>query len=53
MGVQFRKLSPVPVSSVLLDFNVSGFMLRSLIHLDLSFMQADNMNLLFELIELA
>ena len=44
IGVIFRKSSPVPMrSSVLLTFSstrfgVAGFMLRSLIHLDLSFM---------------
>ena len=43
----FRKFSPVPMSSRLfptfcsIRFSVSSFMLRSLIHLDLSFVQGD------------
>ena len=47
VGVLFRKLSPVPVHSRLLPifssvrFSVPGFMLRSVIHLDLSFVQGD------------
>jgi hypothetical protein len=47
IGVLFRKLSPVPMSSRLfanfssIRFSVSGFTLRSLIHLDLSFMRDD------------
>ena len=47
IGVLFRKLSPVPMSSRLLPtfcsirFSVSGFTLRSLIHLDLNFVQGD------------
>ena len=46
-GFLFRKLSPVPMilrlSSTLsvIRYSVSGFMLRSLIHLDLSFVQGD------------
>ena len=42
-GVVFRKWSPVPMCSSVLPtfssvrFSVAGFMLRSLIHLDLSF----------------
>ena len=45
IGALFRKLSPVPVWSRLFPtsssvrFNASGFMLRSLIHLDLNFVQ--------------
>ena len=47
-GVLFWKLSIVPVSSKpfltfsSIRFGVSGFMLRCLIHLDLSFVQGDN-----------
>ena len=47
-GVIFRKWSPVPMCSKLLltfssiSFSVTGFMLMSLIHLDLSFMQDDH-----------
>jgi hypothetical protein len=47
IGILLRKLSSVPMSSrlsplsVLLDFSISGFTLRSLIHLDLSFVQGD------------
>jgi hypothetical protein len=43
----FRKISPVPMCSRLFptffstSFSVSGFMWRSLIHLDLSFVQGD------------
>ena len=45
IGVLFRKISPVPMCSRLfptffsIGFSVSGFMWRSLIHLDLSFVQ--------------
>ena len=45
--VLFRKLSPIPIYSRLFPtfpfiiFSVSSFMLRSLIHLDLSFVQCD------------
>ena len=45
--ILFKKLSPVPMSSRLFHtfcsvrFSVSCFMLRSLIHLNLSFMQGD------------
>ena len=46
--ILFTKLSPIPMHSRLLPsfssirFSVSGFMLRSLIHLDLRFMQGNN-----------
>ena len=46
-AVLFRNFSPVPISSRLfptfssINFSVSGFMWRSLIHLDLSFVQGD------------
>ena len=46
-GVIFRKCSPVPMCSRLLPtfssirLSVTGFMLRSLIHLDLSFVQCN------------
>ena len=45
--VLFRKFSPVPISLRIsptfssINFSVSGFMWRSLIHLDLSFLQGD------------
>jgi hypothetical protein len=47
IGVLFRNFSPVPMCSRLfptfffISFNASGFMWRSLIHLDLSFVQGD------------
>ena len=47
VGVLFRKLSPVAMCWRLfptfssIKFSVSGFMLRALIHLDLSFVQGD------------
>lgn len=47
IGVLFRKWSPLPMFSRLfptlssIRFSVSDFMLRSLIHLYLSFMQCD------------
>jgi hypothetical protein len=47
IGVLFRKFSPVPMCSRLfptfssISFSVSGFMWKSLIHLDLSFVQGD------------
>ena len=47
IGVLFRKMTSVPMSSRLfptfssMRFTVSCFMLRSLIHLDLSFVQGD------------
>jgi hypothetical protein len=47
IGVLFRKLSLVLTSSRLcstfysIRFSVSGFMSRSLVHLDLSFMKGD------------
>ena len=52
-GVLFRKFPPVPMSSRLfptfssLRFSVSGFMFRSLIHLDLSFVQGDKYGSIF------
>ena len=55
-GVKFRKWSPVPMhSSVLptyssLRFSVAGFMLRSLIHLDLSFVHGDRYGSIFILL---
>jgi hypothetical protein len=51
-SVLFRKFSPVPISSRLSpnfsskSFSVSGFMWRSLIHLDLSFVQGDKNGLI-------
>ena len=47
IAVLFRNFPPVPISSRLfptfssISFSVSGFMWRSLIHLDLSFVQGD------------
>jgi hypothetical protein len=47
IGVLFRKFPTVPMSSRLfltfssIRFSVSGFILRSLIHIDLSFVQGD------------
>ena len=47
IGALFRKLSPVPMHSRVflifssIMFSVSGFMLRSLIHLDSSFVQGN------------
>jgi hypothetical protein len=47
IAVLFRNFSPVPISSRLfhtfssINFSVSGLMWRSLIHLDLSFVQGD------------
>jgi hypothetical protein len=47
IAVLFRNFSPLPISSRLsptfssINFSVSGFMWRSLIHLDLSFAQGD------------
>jgi hypothetical protein len=47
IAVLFRNFSTVPISSELvltfssINFSVSGFMWRSLIHLDLSFVQGD------------
>jgi hypothetical protein len=47
IAVLFRNFSPVPISSMLfltfssINFSVSGLMWRSLIHLDLSFVQED------------
>ena len=48
-GVMFRKQSPVQINSKLFptfssnSFSVAGFMLRSLIHFDLSFVQGDKL----------
>ena len=50
-GVTFRKWFPVPMHSSVLPtfssirFSVAGFMLRSLIHLDLSFVHGDRYGL--------
>ena len=47
IAVLFRNFSPVPISSRVfptfsfINFSVSGFMWRSLIHLDLSFVHGD------------
>jgi hypothetical protein len=47
IAVLFRSLSPVPTSSRLfptfssINFSASGLLWRSLIHLDLSFVQGD------------
>jgi hypothetical protein len=47
IGILFKKLFPLPMSSWLfptfssIRFSVSGFMLRFLIYLDLSFVQSD------------
>ena len=52
-GVIFRKWSPVPMSSSILPtfssikFSMAAFMLRSLIHLDLSFMHSDRYGSIF------
>ena len=56
IGVLFRKFLPVPMSSRLfltfssITFSVSGFMLRALIHLDLSFVQGDKYGSVFILL---
>jgi hypothetical protein len=53
IGVLFRKFPPMPwvwgsfPLYLLLDFSVSGFMLRSLTHLDLSFVQGDKYGSIF------
>ncbi|XP_060229617.1 uncharacterized protein LOC132649570 isoform X2 [Meriones unguiculatus] len=53
VGVLFRKFSPVPMSSRVFPtffssrFNVSGSMLRSLIHLDFSFVQDEKYGSIF------
>ena len=50
IGVRFRKISPAPMCSRFFSifssirFSVSGFMWRSFIHLDLSFVQGENMD---------
>jgi hypothetical protein len=50
IAVLFRNFPPVPISSMLsptfssINFSVSGFLWRSLIHLDLSFVQGDRMD---------
>ena len=52
-GVIFRKWFPVPMPSSVLPtfssirFSVTGFMLRSLIHLDLSFVHGDRYGSIF------
>ena len=52
-GVLFRKWSPVPMHSSVLPtfssvrFSVAGFMLKSLIHLDLSFVHGDRYGSIF------
>ena len=57
-GVIFRKWSPVPVCSSVLPtfssvrFSVAGFMLRSLIHLDLSFVHGDRCASIFILLHI-
>jgi hypothetical protein len=53
IGVLFKKCPPVPMSWRLfptlssIRFNVSGFMLRFLIYLDLSFVQGDKYGTIF------
>ena len=55
-GVIFRKWFPVPMCSSVLPtfssirFGVAGFMLRSLIHLDLSFVHGDRYDSVFILL---
>ena len=55
-GVIFKKWSPVPMRSSVLPtfssmrFSVAGFMLRSLIHLDLSFVHGDRYGSIFILL---
>ena len=50
-GVIFRKWFPMPMrskyTSHYIRFSVAGFMLRSLIHLDLSFMHGDRYGSIF------
>ena len=54
--VIFRKWSPVPMCSSVLPtfssirFSVAGFMLRSLLHLDLSFVHGDRYGSIFILL---
>jgi hypothetical protein len=56
MGILFRKISPVTTCSRLFPtfcsiiFSVFGFMLRSLIQLDLSFVQGDKNGLIYILL---
>jgi hypothetical protein len=56
IGVLFKKFHPVPMSSRLchtfssIRLNVTGFVLRSLIHLELSFVQGDNYEYIFILL---
>ena len=56
IGVLFRKFSPVPMSSRLfpifsaIRFSVSSFMLRSLVHLELNFVQGDKYGSIFILL---
>ena len=50
IGVRLRKISPAPMCSRFFSIfssirlSVSGFMWRSFIHLDLSFVQGENMD---------
>ena len=50
IGVLFRKLSPVPTSFSCVRFSVFSFMLRSLIYLDLSFVQGNKYGFIFILL---
>jgi hypothetical protein len=58
IGVLFRKLSPIPTSSRLFSsfssirFSVSAFTLRSLIHLNLSFVQGDKYGSIYILLHI-
>jgi hypothetical protein len=57
MAVLFRNFSPVPIFSWLfptfnsMSFSVSGFMLNSLIHLDLSFVQGEKYGSILTLLQ--
>ena len=57
-GVIFRKWSPVPMHSRVLPtfsstrFSVVGFMLRSLVHLDLSFVHGNRYGSIFILLHI-
>jgi hypothetical protein len=56
IGVLFKKFPPVPMSSRLfptfISFNVSGFMWRSLIHLDyVSFVEGDKNGSIYTLVD--
>jgi hypothetical protein len=56
IGVLFKKIPPMPMRSRLITtfsfmrFSVSGFMLKSLIHLDLSFVQGDKYGSIYVLL---